>query len=222
MKRSWIPSLAKVLTLALTISSAPAWACGPGGCRTADYADQPSVQQNLPRDDSAAEVVPAIDGVVAGDEAVNELPAGAKRAIRLAAAKGERTYYVEAATSTAAPIVARTVAASQTSAASRPANVGPTAPAAGSLSFSDRMAQVFAVRQHLAVQTARLEAKMNELNRWDAPAQEKFRQAFGSVDENLRQRVAKAIQAQIDRNRQTVAALSEGVNFEFYMRSKKK
>ena len=93
-------------------------------------------------------------------------------------------------------------------------------PAPTPLSFNDRMAQVFATRQSLIAQTARLESKLNDLKRWDAPAQEKFRRAFGTIDDTVRLRVAKAIEQQIIRNRQTVAALGEGVNFEFYLQSK--
>jgi hypothetical protein len=103
----------------------------------------------------------------------------------------------------------------------RPA-AAPTAPAPATGSFSDRVTQAVALKQALAAQNARLKAKWAELDRWDATAQEKFRRAFGSSDEQLRGRVMDRIEQLIDRNNQSIAAISENLNFEFFLQSKKR
>ena len=77
-------------------------------------------------------------------------------------------------------------------------------------------------QQVLAAQTARLEAKRAELQRWDEAAQAKFRQAFGTTDESARQLVLRRIEQQIDQNTKLQAAIAETVSFEFYVQTKRK
>jgi hypothetical protein len=101
-----------------------------------------------------------------------------------------------------------------------PVRGGPgTAPAGES--WNERVVKAVQLQQAQAAQNARLEAKKAELERWDAPAQEKFRRAFGTADEAVRQRVLERIGALIQRNQQTIAAIADGMNFEFYLTANK-
>jgi hypothetical protein len=84
------------------------------------------------------------------------------------------------------------------------------------------MVQLIASEQNLAAQTARLETKLRELERWDAAAQDKFGRAFGTTDDAVRQRVMAVLAQRITRNRQTAAALAEGANLEFYLQTKQR
>jgi hypothetical protein len=103
----------------------------------------------------------------------------------------------------------------------RPATDAEAAERPPSASFHGRMAQAIATQQALAAANARLDTKQAELERWDAAAQEKFHRAFGSTDERLRQAVLQRIEQQREKNLQLLAAITDGVNFEFYMQTKK-
>jgi hypothetical protein len=83
------------------------------------------------------------------------------------------------------------------------------------------VARAVAARQALAAANGRLETKLGELERWDAAAQEKFHRAFGTTDERVRQAVRERIEKQRDKNLGLMAAIADGINFEFYMQTKK-
>ena len=210
--------------MTLTTLGGPAWACHPT-CRPAGASQgvpsnvrpqpQPEPEQLPP--------TPAPDrGLTLNDDVINDLPADAKLAIRAAARKAGKGPVI--------PTVAQRVEAvpgpsTPAPTPASPARLPVAAPVAAQSTshnptFNDRMAQVIATEQNLAVQTARLEAKRAELERWDDVAQEKFRRAFGTVDEAARQRIIQVLSQQITRNRQTLAALAEGVNLDFFLQSK--
>jgi type IV secretory pathway VirB10-like protein len=88
-------------------------------------------------------------------------------------------------------------------------------------SHSQRMAQAVEAQRALAAANVRLDAKRRELQRWDAEAQEKFRRAFGTTDERVRRAVLQRIDEQKERNQRLLAAITDGMNFEFYMQTKK-
>jgi hypothetical protein len=88
-------------------------------------------------------------------------------------------------------------------------------------SYNDRVVQAVAAQQALAAENARLGARLAELERWDTVAQDKFRRAFGTADERVRQLVFQRIEQRRERNQQLIAALADGLNLEFYMRTKK-
>jgi hypothetical protein len=104
--------------------------------------------------------------------------------------------------------------AARTTAAPKPASVD-------GASYADRMTRAVAARQTLVAQNARLDGKRRELLRWGSEDQEKFRRAFGSTDEQLRRAVLQRIEQQQARNRQLMAAIADGMNFDFYIQTKK-
>jgi hypothetical protein len=69
-----------------------------------------------------------------------------------------------------------------------------TATRAEGRSYSDRVTRAVVAQQALAAENARLEAKPAELERWDAVARDKFRRAFGTTDERMRQLVYQRIE----------------------------
>jgi hypothetical protein len=83
------------------------------------------------------------------------------------------------------------------------------------------MSRAVAAQQALAASNARLEGKRAELTRWDAAAHEKFQRAFGTTDERARRAVLQRIEQQLQKNQQVLAAIADGVNFEFYLQTKK-
>jgi hypothetical protein len=103
----------------------------------------------------------------------------------------------------------------------QPANIRPpvSADRQGG-SWNDRMVQAVNVQRTLVLLNARLEAKRAELQRWDEQAQEKFRRAFGTAQEEARQQVLGRIDQEIQRNNQLLAVLAQNVNFEFYLQTK--
>jgi hypothetical protein len=82
------------------------------------------------------------------------------------------------------------------------------------------MVQAVAAQRTLALTNARLEAKRAELQRWDERAQEKFRRAFGTTQEEVREQVLSRIDQEIQRNNQLLAVIAQNVNFEFYLQTK--
>jgi len=80
-----------------------------------------------------------------------------------------------------------------------------------------RLANAIAAHKALAAQLGRLSAKRAQVQRWDAQAQEKFRQAFGSTDEQVRKAVLQRIDQQIQESSRLLTALADNIRFDFYV-----
>jgi hypothetical protein len=84
----------------------------------------------------------------------------------------------------------------------------------------ERLVRAVAAHKALATQVAKLMAKRAEIERWDGPAQEKFRRAFGTTDNQVRLRVLQQIDRQIQEASRLMASLADTIRFEFYVSQK--
>jgi hypothetical protein len=84
----------------------------------------------------------------------------------------------------------------------------------------ERLVRAVSAHKALAAQVAKLMAKRAEIERWDGPAQEKFRRAFGTTDDKVRQRVLQQIDRQIQEASRVLASLADTIRFEFYVSQK--
>jgi hypothetical protein len=96
------------------------------------------------------------------------------------------------------------------------------APTTEAPALPERITRALAAHKALAAQVNRLMAKRTEIQRWDNVAQEKFRQAFGSTDEQLRQRVLQRIDQLIQEGSRQLTTLADEIRFEFYVARNKR
>jgi hypothetical protein len=189
--KKFLLSICLCVTTAL-LASAMAQACDPRpGCGVVPAKPQTSVRP-VP-----APVTPPANsagGNGAGDEVIWDLPAAEKQRIKKA-------------------VLAREAIAPQGQPQPAPGPTPPVYPSADEV----RQANAIAAHKALTAQLARLTAKRAEIQRWDSQAQEKFRQAFGSTDEQLRKAVLQRIDQQIQESSRLLAALADNIRFDFYV-----
>lgn len=197
----WFLESAGVCLVVLALAGSELVACNPRGCKPTRPVPVRPVRPEIvvPPTPVNPGPGPEVNGTdpADGNEVVWDLPEAEKRRIR------EAVRFRE--TESAPQAVSRPVAAT------------PQAPA-----LSDRVARALAAHKTLTAQVARLMAKRNEIQRWDGPAQEKFRQAFGSTDEQVRQRVQQRIDQLIQEGTRVLASLAEEIRFEFYVARNKR
>jgi hypothetical protein len=210
MNRLHISAVLGVLSLAVFVPSLHACDPKPRRCTPGPRVVTPPPVPTPAVEDDGSEV---------GDGLVWDLPADAKTRIAKAAkdgATGRRAPGRAARPGSRGPAGSATP---QRRAAEPPASETAERPQGGS--FHDRVTRAVAAEKALAAANTRLEAKLAELERWDAVAQEKFHRAFGTTDERVRQAVVQRIEQQREKNLRLMAAIADSVNFEFYMQSKK-
>jgi hypothetical protein len=214
MKRFLIAAVVTALSATALLPNLRA--CEPGRCssrRTAANAPAPSpappaapANDTGTEDDTPPDLANNAD-VPTPKEPRTQRPADGRG---VPAASRPRTYSQGVARPTVAPTPSRATAPAPS----------PTTRAQG-LSFHDRVAQAITTQQALLTANARLEAKLAELQRWDEAAQDKFRRAFGTTEERVRQAVAQRLLEQRQKNLQALATITDGMNLEFYLQSKK-